>query len=367
MDTDSLISRERAELIERNKELSCLYEIAKVEAEAESMSLEDMFAKIVRIIPGAFQFPELAAARITVFDKFCVTTSKHKFTRRMSRKIFVGGKVRGVVDVFYQNTDKGDFLAEEGALMEAVARHLSLILHKKEEAERRSELELQLRHADRLATIGELAAGIAHELNEPLANILGFAQLMTKNAQLPEQSQRDVESIVKASLHAREIIKKLMLFSRQMPQRKENVNLNTVVEEGFFFIEARCVNGNVRVIKELDDSLPDIKADPSQLHQVLVNLVINALHAMPDGGELYISTAVQNDYVRLSVRDTGEGIEKKIIKQIFNPFFTTKDIDKGTGLGLSVVHGIITAHGGKIEVHSRKGEGALFEVLLPCG
>ncbi|MBD3289492.1 PAS domain-containing sensor histidine kinase, partial [candidate division KSB1 bacterium] len=226
-------------------------------------------------------------------------------------------------------------------------------------------LEDQLRHADRLATIGQLAAGVAHELNEPLGNILGFAQLIQKNPELSEQTNRDTEKIVAASLYAREVIRKLMLFARQTPPSKSSVNLNKIIQDGLYFLEARCQKSGIELIRKLDGKLPEIIADSSQLHQVLVNLIVNAIQAMPDGGQLIVGTSHSENAVILEVQDKGTGMDHKTLKQIFVPFFTTKDVDQGTGLGLAVVHGIVTAHGGRIDVESNPGKGSIFRVILP--
>ncbi len=250
-------------------------------------------------------------------------------------------------------------------MAQAVASHLSLIIEKREADEKKFELEQQLRHSERLATIGQLAAGVAHELNEPLGNILGFAQLAGRDRELPDQISNDLDKIVKSALHAREIIKKLMLFGRRMPPQQMEIDLNKIVTDGLYFLEARCTKSEIVVHKAIDPELPMVSADPSQLEQVLVNLVINAIHAMGNGGELTIKTFSSRDHVCMSVSDTGPGIEDDILEQIFVPFFTTKDVDEGTGLGLSVVHGIVTAHNGTIDVDSQIGRGTTFTIRIP--
>jgi len=226
-------------------------------------------------------------------------------------------------------------------------------------------LEQQLLHSERLATIGKLTAGIAHELNEPLGSILGFAQMVQGAGGLSEQSRRDVDRIIKASIHAREIIKKLMFFGRQTPPRKTAVDLNEVVENGIGLLEPRLASQKVRCAVLLASGLPQILADPGQIEQVAVNLIVNAIQAMPDGGDLTVRTYPEAAAVVLSVEDTGVGMPEAVLQQIFVPFFTTKDVGKGTGLGLSVVHGIVTAHGGRIDVESKVGEGSRFRVSFP--
>jgi signal transduction histidine kinase len=207
---------------------------------------------------------------------------------------------------------------------------------------------------------------VAHELNEPLVAILGFAQLLKSSAELSIQATRDVEKIINASLHAREIIRKLMLFTRQMPAKKATCDCNQLVSEGLYFLESRCAKEGIVIIRELEDGLPQFLADQSQLYQVLVNLAVNAVQAMPQGGRLTIRTRSDADNVYLSVEDTGIGMTPEVQRQLFIPFFTTKDVGQGTGLGLAVVHGIVAAHGGSIAVRSEVGKGSTFEVRLPC-
>ncbi len=361
---------ERFNLVERNKELSCLYNIARISGHPE-IPLEGLIRSIVQLLPPAFQYPALAAARIELDGSQYATAGFRDAEPRLTETLVISGKPRGAIDIIY-TTDAGDsageqirFLPEEHRLLRTIARQAALLIEKKLADEKKSELENQLRHADRLAKIGQLTAGVAHELNEPLGSILGFAQLAAKSKRLPAQVARDLAHIIQSALHAREVIKKLMLFSRQVPNRKMEVNLNNLIAEGLAFIEPRFAESKIIFEKNFDDALPAINADPSQLTQVLVNLVVNAIQAMPGGGRLSIQTAAVPEGAVLVVQDTGVGMDESVREQMFLPFFTTKDIDQGTGLGLSVVHGIVAGHGGKIDVRSRKGEGTRFAVTLP--
>jgi signal transduction histidine kinase len=275
----------------------------------------------------------------------------------------------GFVEVAYLKKkltmDEGPFLSEERSLIESVAREVAIFHQRTKAEEEKRSLQDQLRHADRLATIGQLAAGVAHELNEPLGNVLGFAQLAKKAPHLPDQVKKDLTSIESASLHAREIIRKLMTFSRQLPPHKAPVNLNELVEDGLYFFEARCQKAGIELVLDLAGDLPAITIDPGQMNQVLVNLVVNAIQAMPKGGRLILQTRLEEDRFCLNVEDTGEGMGEELKNQIFLPFFTTKDIHEGTGLGLAVVHGIVTSHGGEIRVDTEKGKGTRFQIRLP--
>jgi signal transduction histidine kinase len=212
-----------------------------------------------------------------------------------------------------------------------------------------------------------LAAGVAHELNEPLGNILGFAQLAKKCSGIPALAKQDIGKIEIASLHAREIIQKLLVFAREKPPEKTQVNLNQLVEDGLCFFEARCAKTGIELVCLLSPDPPVITADPAQLNQVLVNLVVNALQSMPGAGKITVQTRFSNHSVYLVVEDTGIGMSKDVLDKVFVPFYTTKEVGQGTGLGLPVVHGIVTAHDGAIEVESKVGSGTRFEVRLPIG
>jgi two-component system NtrC family sensor kinase len=246
-----------------------------------------------------------------------------------------------------------------------VARELSLYIKHASIEEEKRKLQMQLQHSERLAFVGELSAGIAHELNEPFGRILGFAQLIKKSGALNPQQDEDLDRIIKASLYTREIIKKLMIFSRQMPQQIVSVNLNTIISDILYFIEVRFQSKEIKIRERLDPNLPNIQADAVQMSQVLVNLITNAIHALPSGGEIIISTKQKGKSVLLLVKDNGIGMSGAIQKKIFKPFFTTKEVGQGTGLGLSVVQGIIESHKGKIAVTSTSGKGSQFQITIP--
>ncbi len=355
-------------LRERVKELTCLYGIGRI-AQFPGISVHDALQHIVELLPPAWQFPDIACARIILDGRAFATAGFREGLHRQTAELTVNAKVRGVIEVAYVEERaefaEGPFLAEERSLIDTVVREVGLIVERRETEESQANLQAQLRHADRLATIGQLAAGVAHELNEPLGSILGFAQLMQKGADLPEAAAKDLERIVKASLHAREVIHKLLVFSRQKPPVKVHVNLNRIVEDGLYFLESRCAQTGITVCPVLAPDLPEIPADGSQLHQVVVNLVVNGIQAMPDGGTLTIETKAGAKWVLLSVQDTGTGMADEVKEKVFTPFFTTKDVDQGTGLGLAVVHGIVTSHGGSVHVESTPGQGARFEIRLP--
>jgi signal transduction histidine kinase len=358
----------RVALRERVKELTCLYGIARLVAHAE-LSLEEILQSAVELLPPGWLYPEDAAARVVLDVRSFVTAGVDDIVQKMSSDIVIDGQIRGYVEVGYMvekpQIEEGPFLLEESHLLDTVARELAFAIEQKSYLEEKRKLQGQLRHADRLATIGQLAAGVAHELNEPLSNIVGFAQLAASESDISEKTRRDINKIVSSALHAGEIIKGLLVFARETSPVKIPFNLNELIEDGLFMLDSRFVKAGINLRCDLDRSLPDITADRSQMLQVLTNLVVNSVQAMPDGGSLTIRTSHDIQNILLIIEDTGAGMDKKTLENIFHPFFTTKDVSEGTGLGLSVVHGIVAAHRGEINVESQPGKGSLFAIRLP--
>ncbi len=366
--TALLHDRAQAALRERVKELSCLYGIARAVARPDA-ARDKVLQEIVELLPPAWLHADATVARIDLAGRSYRTHGYQEGDQRLRSPVAARGKDAGFVEVAYlkelPELDEGPFLAEERSLIDAVAQEVAIFFERSRAEQDRALLQEQLRHADRLATIGQLAAGVAHELNEPLGNVLGFAELILDTNEPAPQARRDLQKIVGACLHAREVIRKLMVFARQQPARKTRLNLNDLIQEGLYFFEARCAKQGIKLVRRLHADLPPITADAGQLNQVLANLVVNALQAMPDGGTLAVETRALGADVALLVEDTGAGMTEEVKKQIFVPFFTTKDLSEGTGLGLAVVHGIVSAHGGRIEVTTQPGAGTTFEIRLP--
>jgi two-component system NtrC family sensor kinase len=368
MTEGQLSQSEKVALRERVKELTCLYGISQI-ARQPDKPLAEILQSVVKLLPSAWQYPEIASARLNL-DGVCYATGDFSACcQKQSADIFVDGIPKGSIEIGYAERepelDEGPFLKEERSLLNEIARQIALVIEHKQAEEDKMKLYGQLRHADRLATVGMLAAGVAHELNEPVGNILGFAQLAKKSAGIPASAKQDIEKIEAASLDAREIIQKLLVFARQVPPEKKLVNLNEVIKNGLYFFDARCAKEGVELVRNLSVNLPEVIADPVQLNQVLVNLVVNALQSIKGEGTITIQTKFNGQEVCLIVEDTGSGMSKEVLDNIFTPFFTTKDIGCGTGLGLPVVHGIVTGHGGVINVESKIGQGTRFEIRLP--
>ncbi|UCG77356.1 MAG: HAMP domain-containing protein [Nitrospirota bacterium] len=225
-------------------------------------------------------------------------------------------------------------------------------------------------HTEKLASLGRMAAGVAHELNSPLTGIVTFAHLLMDR--IPEENKmdrEDLEVIVEQAERCSKIIKGLLGFSRAMPAEKNVVDVNDMIEHAINMIQNQAKFHNVEFDADLQKDLPDIGGESSQIEQVFLNLFINAADAMNNKGSIHIQTSqIKVDgkpYVEIVVSDTGPGIPEEHLSRLFEPFFTTKPVGKGTGLGLAVSHGIIRKHGGHIIVKSLPGEGACFFVRLP--
>jgi signal transduction histidine kinase len=354
------------DLRERVKELECLYEVSRAVRHAEA-GLQEVFDAIVDILPRGMLHPELAGARIRLGSICSQSKGFQESPFRLAAPIAAGTPDH--VEVSYPPsvaaTDPEPFLAEEKQMIEKIAGEISLAVNRVRAAEDNTRLEGQLRHADRLATIGVLAAGITHELNEPLSRILGFAQLVQKNPGLPPAALRDVSRIVDASLHAREIVQKLLALGHGAAAQVVDCNMNTIAAGVLDFLEPRCRSAGIEVRRELAIEKLTVIADPTEIRQVIVNLVVNALQAMPGGGRLTVRMQEKEQSCVLTVEDTGVGMTPEVMDRIFIPFFTTKGEGGGTGLGLPVIHGILISRGGSISVRSRVGGGSCFTVRLP--
>lgn len=351
---------------ERIKELNCLYQVAQCVVIESNMDVA--LDKIVCIVPHGWQYTKDSCARITFKENIYLSSNFFESSVCQKEELLIETRVVGTIEVFYKPKlalkSNDPFLIEERNLLKGIANIISFYVKKQRDDENRKLIQQQLLHADRLASIGQLAAGVAHELNEPLGNILGLAQLSLKLTKLPDQAKNDLGKIEECVIYSREIIKKLMDFSRQSSVHKEKINLNEVIDNSITFLEARCIKNGIELVRQYTENIT-ITADPNQIKQVITNLTINATQAMKNGGKLIISTKKDSKNAILSIEDTGVGISGDNISKTFLPFFTTKDVGEGTGLGLSVVYGIIQNHNGDIKVSSEPGKGTIFQICLP--
>jgi PAS domain S-box-containing protein len=228
-------------------------------------------------------------------------------------------------------------------------------------------LRAKLVHAEKMAAVGHLVSGVAHEVNNPLTAILGFTDLLMENPELPESARRDLRVILQEAQRTKQIVQNLLSFARQMPPQRRSVQLNNIVQRTVHLRSYDFISHGIQVVERLDETLPEVVGDSHQLQQVFLNILNNAYDAVREtsrSARIEIRSAHANSFVEISFRDNGTGIGDP--EKIFDPFFTTKDVGKGTGLGLSICYGIVREHGGEIVCHNNAdSEGATFIVRLP--
>jgi signal transduction histidine kinase len=261
-----------------------------------------------------------------------------------------------------------DYLSKDdinGRLLWRVMRYA--MERKRMEAEK-GEIERRAQLASRLASIGELASGVAHEINNPLTGVIGYAQLLLARKDIPKDIRHDVEIINEGAQRVANIVKKLLAFARQTRPEQRYVNINELIRNTLDLQAYALAANNIKVSLQLARDLPMPIADPAQLQQVFLNLIMNAETEMKlahDKGKLSIKTEHVDNIIRISFKDNGPGIAKEILESIFDPFFTTREVGEGTGLGLSICYGIIKEHGGRIWAESEPGKGATLIIELP--
>ena len=299
-----------------------------------------------------------------------------------------GERIIGIIDV--ESSSRNAFTHNDFIALESLAGILASVITSADQYQRlqvtisqlrSTQMELRARmeaqrsaenrliQAAKLAAVGEMAAGIAHELNNPLTSVTGFAELVLEEMPEGSESRKDLETVMREALRARDVVRRLLDFARQSESTRARASLNEVVEDVVALSKHLIHTSGIELKIELEQNLPWVLMDANQMKQVLINLVHNSLQAMPDGGEMEIKTSNASrhnrDWITVSVQDTGVGIPQLEQARIFEPFYTTKGNQGGTGLGLSVTYGIITDHGGQIDVVSQPGAGAKFTVWLP--
>jgi len=272
----------------------------------------------------------------------------------------------GLIRVHYPIPDYAteDFLEEEQKLLHKVASEISSFFEKIDSAEKQQQMQRSIERADRLTILGEIAAGIAHELNTPLGNILGFAELIQKQNK-NHQIDQDLLKIINAAIHSREIVKKMMFFSCEMPQRLEQLEISPVILEALALLGPNFKKKQLTYQFNAPDATVRSTIDSIQFTQVLFNVLINAIYASPPLSSISIDVEHEEKNVLIRISDRGPGIPAAQKPRIFEPFYTTKPLGEGTGLGLSVVHGILKSHKGSISIIDNEPTGAIFEIRLP--
>ncbi len=279
-------------------------------------------------------------------------------------------------DLLYEvPVESGD---ELGRLASAFNKMTRALAASKQELLRRSEdleeanrnlrtAQTKLVQTEKLSSLGQLAAGVAHELNNPLTGIMTFAHLLRKSV-ADEAARADLDIIIRETTRCREIIKGILDFSRETSPQQKLCSVNAIIARTLAILEPQWLFHNIRIEKQLDERMPDIWIDDNQIQQVLINISLNAAEAMNGEGTLTVASAIGRggEYIEVRIADTGSGIPPEHLTKIFDPFFTTKDPQKGTGLGLAISYGIIRKHQGDITVESALGKGTTFIITLPA-
>lgn len=354
-------------LKERIKELTCLYEVSSIIANTDFDLIEDTIKAIAFSLKKAFQYPKKTEALIWI-DEITIGTKefiKDDFTLSSSIKVFNAPKGEILVRLYALEKETLSFLKEEKLLLDNVALKIGALFERIEIQKNEASLKRQMEHADRLSILGEITAGIAHELNTPLANILGFGELLKEDLKNNQKAISDVDKIIQNAIFSREVVKKLMFFACEMPQEKELVNLIPNIKNAITLLEATFKKEHVNYQVNIKDDELWLRADPIQLTQIIFNLLINAIYFSPKDSIVHIEASSNKKEVILKISDQGVGFKKEDIDKVFQPFFTTKPQGDGSGLGLSVVHGIVASHKGSIVAKNNSKKGATFIVRLP--
>lgn len=359
------------DLNKRNLELTCLYRVGESIRGRELLS--DVFSDVVELVPSAFLHSETTRARITFDGEIFQNHMFDSSPWSLVSPIVMAGRKRGTFEVFYleerEVQEIGPFLQEEAEFLQTITSTLGVTLE-------RREAEAQVIQASKLASIGELAAGVGHEINNPVNGIMNCADILigrseegTKDRQFAELIRSEADRIAK-------IVRNLLTFSRQDREHHSPARLCDIVEVVLSLTRKKLAKSHVILLVDVPDSLPKIRCRSEQIQQVVMNLIINALHALDEQYpgmhpnktlrlEAEPAAAKSGSFVRLTIEDHGTGIQTAHMERLFDPFFTTKGRDKGTGLGLSVSDGIIKEHEGNFSVESEYGKFTRFTVDLP--
>ncbi len=353
-------------LKERIKELTCLYEVTSIMVNANYDQLETSMAAISHSVRKAWQHEEEARVKLHTKDYFVVTDEDDISEVFIRSDIKVFNKIDGFVQVGYpgKSFTISDFLEEERKLLDNVALAVGNLIERKQIRDSEATVRLQMERTDRLHILGEITAGIAHELNTPLANILGFTELLSENI-ADKRAIRDLKKIMDNAIFCREIVKKLMFFTCEMPQEMTELHLNPIVENVLKLLGPSLLEKKIVLTKLFSNTDIRLRTDTVQITQVLFNLIMNAVYYSPKGGKVEVMVEENEENIQIRITDEGPGIESKNTARIFEPFFTTKPLGEGSGLGLSVVHGIISSHQGSITHQPNTPFGSIFIINFP--
>ena len=355
----------KIELQERIKELSCLYEISSTTRD-HTGEIAATLQKTSEVLKQAWRFPENAIVelRLNGFEHSTGEIPKKNVVQQAP--IYTFNEIKGSIKIYYPDPEFSllSFLPEEQKLLEKAAQEIGSFYEKIKQKEQEELLRRTVHRNDRLAILGEITAGIAHELNTPLGNILGFAELIKDRAE-NEQTKKDIGKIIKGAIYSREVVKKLMFFACEIPQEMKIIRIQPIIAQALSLLKPNFRKAGVECHFRVLDKRIEAQLDPIQLTQVLFNLLINALYFSPKGSAIEVKLYRDDTSFFIEIADEGPGIKEELKSKIFEPFFTTKPIGDGSGLGLSVVHGIIRSHKGNIVAFDNQPQGTIFQISIP--
>ncbi len=360
---------------ERIKELKCMYGVA--DSIQSRNTLKEILQDVANLIPPGWHYPAITRAKVIFEGKEYVSEPFEETEWKQSCELVVDNKRVGSIEVYYleecPDFDEGPFMTEERNLIEGIAKNLSDAIELKN-------AEKQLVQSQKMEAIGTLAGGIAHDFNNILAAIIGYAEMAKDDCQPESSVAEDLDKVLEGGNRAKDLVQQILAFSRQDEMERFPMQPASVVNEAIKMLRPSLPT-TIEINQDITTATGLILADPTRLHQILMNLCTNAFHAMEEtGGKLDISlkevTLSTEDlvhelnveagtFVQLSVRDSGPGIATEIRNNIFNPYFTTKKTGKGTGMGLAIVHGIVKSYGGFISLYSEQGVGTAFHIFIP--
>ncbi|MFD1160929.1 sensor histidine kinase [Hwangdonia seohaensis] len=354
-------------LQERIKELTCLYEVSSIIVNANAELLQDTIKAIARSLKKGFQYPDKTVITITSGEFSARTGKCSEDAVAIQSDISIFNEVQGEIKACLNGSEleKDSFLKEEQLLLDNVALKVGNLLEHIEIQKREASLKRQMEHAGRLSILGEITAGIAHELNTPLANILGFAELLKTDLKDNKTGLVDLDKIIQNAIFSREVVKKLMFFACEMPQEMKRVNIIPNIKNAIHLLDATFRKEQVKYVVKIEDDELWLRADPIQLTQIIFNLLMNAIYFSPKDGLVTVEALQNKKEVILKISDEGKGFTPEALEKVFQPFFTTKPTGDGSGLGLSVVHGIVASHKGTVTAQNNPNKGAIFTITLP--